>query len=492
MGIVINQSIKNTVITYIGFGIGAMNTLYLYVYFLGDTYYGLVSFILGVSNIIMPLMSFGAQNTLIKYANRYETDLEKSTFFTFLLALPLLFIIPFVFVGFVGYHQIASFFSTENAIVYDFIWQIPIIGICMGYFEIFYAWAKVHYHSVFGNFIKEVLIRLVISCLLLAVYFKWISAKEFMNWVMLVYFLAMIGMKIYAYRVQFPILKFSIPKNYKKIVAYSFIIILSGGIANMLLEIDKMMLNSYLKIENIAYYSVAIFIASVIAVPSRAMHQITHPITSKLMTESNLVALNELYKKTSITLQIIGGLLFLGIILNIEQLYLILPSGYEKGMKIVSIIGFSKYLDLILGNNNSIIFNSKYYKWILGIGILILIITVVLNSILIPIYGLNGAAVATLISITFYSYMKLFFVVKKMKLFPFTLQTIKSFGITAICFLGFYFWNFNFNPIINIILKSILITSSYLFMHYYFDISSDINAVMNQFVNYFRIKKSKI
>ena len=45
MGIVLNQSFKNTIITYIGFGIGAINTLYLYPVYLGATYYGLTNYI---------------------------------------------------------------------------------------------------------------------------------------------------------------------------------------------------------------------------------------------------------------------------------------------------------------------------------------------------------------------------------------------------------------------------------------------------------------
>ena len=55
MGIVLNQSFKNTIITYIGFGIGAINTLYLYPVFLGATYYALTNYILSAANVIMPL-----------------------------------------------------------------------------------------------------------------------------------------------------------------------------------------------------------------------------------------------------------------------------------------------------------------------------------------------------------------------------------------------------------------------------------------------------
>ena len=137
MGIVINQSIKNTVITYIGFAIGAINTLYMYVQFLGDTYYGLVGYILSSANILMPLMAFGVHNTLVKYFNDYNTEEEKSKFLTFVLFLPLVLVIPFSLIAYFGYHQIASILSKENTIVYDYVWQIPVIGLSMGYFEIF-------------------------------------------------------------------------------------------------------------------------------------------------------------------------------------------------------------------------------------------------------------------------------------------------------------------------------------------------------------------
>lgn len=487
MGIVLKQSLKNTVITYIGFAIGAANTLYMYVHFLGDTYYGLVGFILSAANIMMPLMAFGVHNTLVKYFNEYKTEEEKSTFLTFVLFLPLLLIIPFSLIGYFGYHQIAGLLSQKNPIVYDYIWQIPVIGLCMGYFEIFYAWVKVHLQSVLGNFIKEVFLRILVSISLFAVYFKWISPEEFVYSLMGIYFFSMLLMKIYAYKVRFPSLKFKIPANSKAIVTYSLFIILTGGIANLFLEIDKFMLNNYVKIENIAYYSVAIFIATVIAVPSRAMHQITYPITAKLMNENKHDELNDLYKKSSITLQIVGGLIFLGILVNINQLYLLLPPKYSGGVFVVFTIGLSKYFDLILGNNNAIIFNSKYYKTVLFLGVLLIILTILLNMIFIPLYGLEGTAFATMISITLYSLAKLLFVVKRMNLFPFTSKTIISFGILIGCFLGFYFWEFDFHPVINIILKSIAVLILYVGLSYKLNLSTDINLVIDKVLIKFKL-----
>jgi hypothetical protein len=84
-----------------------------------------------------------------------------------------------------------------------------------------------------------------------------------------------------------------------------------------------------------------------------------------------------------------------------------------------------------------------------------------------------------------YSLAKLLFVVFKMKLFPFTKYTIVSFVITLALFFGFYFWEFPFHPIINIGLKSGIISVLYLSLHYYFKVSSDINFVIRNTVEKF-------
>ena len=479
MGIVINQSIKNTIITYIGFVIGAANTLFMYPHFLGETYYGLTGYLLSSANVIMPLMAFGVHNTLIKFFTQYKTEKEKGQFLTFVLMLPFLFLLPMAVLGYLTYEQIANFLSRENPIIYDYVWQIPIIGLCMGYFEIFYAWVKVHMQSVFGSFVKEIVLRIFITIFLFAVYFKWISPLVFINALMLIYLASMLVMFAYAMKVKRIEFSFKLPNNSKSVFVYSFFIILSGSIANMLLDIDKNMIGQYIKIENIAYYSVAIFIATVISVPSRAMHQITYPITAKLMTEGKYDELNALYKKTSITLQIIGGLVFLGILVNINQLYLLLPQNYRGGIFVVFAIGLSKYFDLILGNNNAIIFNSKYYKAVLFLGLLLAFLAVSLNMIFIPMYGINGAAIATLISITLYSIAKLLFVVLKMKLYPFSNKTYLSFGIFVLFFFGFYYWDFPFHPIPNMLVKSVLVSALYVFVNYKLNLSAEFNQVVD-------------
>jgi O-antigen/teichoic acid export membrane protein len=486
MGIVLNQSLKNTIITYLGFGIGAMNTLYLYLIILGTTYYALTNYILSAANVIMPLFAIGMQNTLVKFYAQYETEEERSRFLSFTVLFPLFLCIPLGLVGLFFFDDIVFFVSKKNPLVKDFIWLIPFTGLCMAYFEIFYAWARVHMHSVFGNFIKEVGLRLFSMVALIGVYYKWISVIDFIYITAGIYFLAFLITMLYAFHIKKPHFQFGIPVNVKNILEYTFYIILSGSVANLLLDGDKIILNQYMKLENIAYYSVATYIALVISVPSRAMHQIVYPITARLMHENKHDELNALYKKTSINLQVVGGFVMLCIFVNINELYVLMPKEYAGGILVVFMIGISKYFDLILGNNNAIIFNTKYYRMVLFLGVALVLLTVGLNMLFIPLYGIMGSAFATLLSITLYSLAKLLFVVKRLDLYPFTNQTLYSLAITVVLFLSFYFWEFRFHPIINIGLKSALVTVLYVYVNYKLVVSVEINQVINNLLKKFK------
>jgi len=478
MGIVQSQSIKNTIITFLGFGIGAINALFLYTHFLGKLHYGIVATVLSGANIMMPLMAFGAQNTLIRFFSSYKEQKERDEFLTFMLFLPLALIIPLGLGFYIFYDDISHSWIRENPTLKPFFWLIPIIGLFMAYFELFYAWAKVHMQSVIGNFISEVLVRLTVMGLLIAVHFEWIAKDTFVYCVALAYFAQLIGMKLYAISVKMPVLRFAIPENIKEIIHYSVFIIVSGGVAVMLIDFDKVMIAKYLDVSQNALYSVAIFISTVIAVPSRAMTQIIAPITARLMVENKHDELNDLYKKSAINLQVIGGLIMILIFVNIKEMYQLIPKDYSGGILVVFLIGLSKFYDVLLGNNNSIIVNTKYYRTVLLFGIFTVMLMIILNAVFIPLYGIEGSAFATLVTVMIYNTIKLLFVVKKMDLYPFTNKTLESLGILAVCFLIFYFWDFPFHAIVNIGLKSILVTALYVFLNYKLQISEEVNNVI--------------
>lgn len=464
-----------------GFVFGAVNTLFLYTRFLPDEYFGLVTFILASGAILMPLMAFGVHNTLVRFYSNYEEG-EKDSFLTLMLLTPMLGTLPVAIIVFFFQGSLASLVSKVNTMVGDYLWYVVLVGLAMAYFEVFYAWCRVYLKSVFGNFMKEVFGRIGASILLIVFHFEMISLDTFFKLLVVLYILRTIIIMLYAFSLRKPKFSFQFPGNTREILYYSLLIILGGSAALILLEIDKVMLNQFISIENVAYYGVAVYIATVIIVPSRAMHQITYPMTAELLNSDDKTGLERLYQKSSLTLFIASGILFMLIILNLNDLYLLLPESYRTGFTIVFLIGLAKVFDSLLGNNNSILFNSKYYKTVLVFGICLAVLTIALNYIMIPELGMEGAALASFISIVLFNIAKVIFVKRKFGFSPFTQATYKVFGTLALLGVLFQFLQFPFHPILNIMLKSTMIVVMYLGILYRFNISEDISGVLSRWL----------
>jgi O-antigen/teichoic acid export membrane protein len=147
-------------------------------------------------------------------------------------------------------------------------------------------------------------------------------------------------------------------------------------------------------------------------------------------------------------------------------------------------ISISKLYDTALGSNNAILFNSDYYRMVLVLGVILVVLTVVLNMIFIPWLGIDGAGLATFLAVFAYNTIKLFFVYRKFKIFPFTQYTLKISVLILCCVLLFYFWDFPFHPFVNIGLKSVLITLLYTFIVYRFNYSDDISNQIKKYLSF--------
>ena len=493
MGIVFKQSLKNTLFIYLGFAFGGINTLFLYTRFLEDEYYGLVTFLLSTSNLLMPLIALGIHHTIIKYFSSYFTKLEKDSFLSSILFLPLLIAIPIAFLGNHFYQEIGDYLSVENPIIKDYTFVIYLIAVACAYFEIFYAWAKVQLQSVFGNIMKELWNRVVVMILLFAVYFELITKAEFIYYLTGAYFLRMLVMMFYAFKLYLPKFTFKRPSNFKEVLRFSGYIILAGSAGAIILDIDKFMIPGKETLAKAAYYSVAVFIGSFIEAPSRAMLNILQPLTSKTLNEENHKEVASLYKKSSINLLLISGFFFILINTNVKQLFDLLPVKYSGGIYVVFMISLLKLYNGFLGNNGAIINNSKFYKITLPISVSMALSVYFLNKLFYYTldFGTDGLALATLIVIFSANTFKLFFVKSKFSITPFTDKTLKMLIVIVLMYLSFnfwdfpirniYFWDFPIHPILNIALKCLIIVPVYLFLIFKMNISPELDNLLKKY-----------
>ncbi|SDG75677.1 oligosaccharide flippase family protein [Psychroflexus sediminis] len=475
MGIVAKQSIKNLISTYFGFGIGALNVLFLYPKFLSVEYYGLVTFLLSAGNLFWPFMALGVHNTIVKFYTSYHTKTDTDKLLNFALFMPLALGLLIGVAGFIFYDALLQYFEGENDLVQPYIWGIFVIAMATAYFEVFFAWVKVQFKSVFGTLMREVFHRLAITFLLIILYAELISVHLFIYLLIGVFILRTLVMLGYAFKLYLPKFSFQLPGRLKELMNYSLLIFIAGTVAVALFDLDKVMIEYFMPIENVSIYGIAIYIATVIAVPSKAMHQITNPITAKYLNHGESELLKDLYVRSSNTLFLISGFVFILIITNVHQLYEIIPEPYRIGVSIVFLISLVKLSDNVLGNNNSIIFNSKYYKTVLIAGVVLVGVAFLLNVWLIPIYGIYGAAYATFISFLAYNIFKLSFVRITFGIHPFNKRSLYIFLVITGLTLSFYFWDFTTEfALLNIVLKSILISILYFIISFKGALSKDL------------------
>ena len=287
---------------------------------------------------------------------------------------------------------------------------------------------------------------------------------------------------IYSFYINKPRISLSFKSDFKEVFKYCLLIFLSGAASSIILDIDKSMLSSILTVENVAYYSVAVFIAAVIEIPGRAMFQILSPVVADAINKNHFKKLEGLLKKSSTNLVLVASLFFLLINLNLNDFYEMLnQDGYSIGIPIVIIVSFGKLYSMSIGCVNNIISNSKYYYYTFWFSLFSSVLAVVLNIYLITDYGIVGAAYATLIVIIIMNSLKLYLIKVKFNIHPYSKDTAKIIVLSIIGFIIFSNLKLDFQPVLNIIIKSSLILILYTLSAYIFRLSDDVNIFIDKF-----------
>lgn len=461
MNMLTSQSTKNLASIMLGFGIGAVNTLVLYPYFFGAEKQGLVVFLLAVSNLLMPLIGFGVAQTIIKFHSSYKQE-DKQGFLSYIILLPFLVALPLGCVAIFFHDSIASLLSVENPIIASYTWVIFAIAFATAYFEVFYSWARVHFKSVLGNTLKEIYPRASIFILLLLFAVNTIDLDAFFYLLVGLYYLRLVLMIIIAFQIQPPKFNWQKPKNINELVRYSLYLVLAASAGSLIIDIDKSMLSQYLDISETAFYSVAIYTATLIEVPGRALFQILNPLVAKAINENDKPQVARLYKDSSINLLLLAGWFFLLVNGSIESLFMLLEDkGYGNAVWVVLMISFAKLVSMSSGASNTMLINSNKYSVALLLTICMAVFVVIGNYVFIPKFGINGAAATTLVLVVVFTFLRMGYVYYYFGTQPFSRSTLIAFVLIGVLYACLSYIDIAIHPMWSILLKSVLITLVY-------------------------------
>ena len=181
---------------------------------------------------------------------------------------------------------------------------------------------------------------------------------------------------------------------------------------------------TYLGLAETGIYTTAFYIGMIIEIPRRAISQISIPFISENINNKRYDKIEKNYKDVSLHQMIIGALFLLLIIVNLDDIYSLIPNSenFISGKNVVLIIGISKLIQMSFSYNSELISLSKYYKFTVITVFILAFFTISLNIILIPELGMIGAAYSSLISILIFNIVKFMFIKKKMNLSHFLLS----------------------------------------------------------------------
>jgi len=487
MGIVARQGIFSGINIALGFFIGAVSTLVLVpLIFFNSTEnkesWGIINLIVVYGTIFSQVLNFGSAPYIVRAVPALKTEKKEKyiPFFTwvFPLAGSVLFGI-FLLFGNEWFFKTTS--ETPISEVSFFSGLIFLIFICMNLTRSLSGIAVSRYQTSLVAFVSELFIRILNISSMLLYYYKILDLHWFFIFYSFGFVLQFLMMFILCGHIK--LLPISIPDSSRIKEAFRFgcYSVFDSAAAIFINRLDIIMIAAMMGVVEIIYYNLAFFMATVIVLPFRALSNISASVVSDSYHRNDWKNIETLYQKNSLNQFLAGGYIFIGIWTCIDNVLQTQPAEFEVAKYCFLFLGISKLFDGFTSINGVVLQVTKYYVMNFVFNFSLLLLAFITNLILIPDYGITGAAIATASCIFIINVLKSFYLYKKFKLHPFHPNTL----IALICFsiplvLGIFLPDVTESPVINILYKGTVISVVFGLLVYFTKASEEINILIDR------------
>ena len=484
MGIVREQSVKNSISFYIGMAVGAINTVIIYPNVFKDNpeYFGLIQILLAYAIVISTFTTFGIPKIFLRF---FPAIKDKGQLYFLSLITP---IIGFLLATllYVLFKEEIFYFLNATVLLKNNFFYIIFLVFFIGFYEVLTSISRSFLHSALPVFLNEVFLKIYSMSTLLLHWFGFLDFSTFLKIYFLGYFLKFaIIFIIQFFNNQFS-LSFTLKDlQLKRMLSYGLYVLIGGAAMIIVTRLDLMMIGALLDLQQVAFYTVAFFIGNAIMVPGKSIVAISTPLIAKAWENQDFSEIQNLYSKSSINQLIIGGIFFLCVWINIDAVFDLLPEKFRAGKWVVFYIGLSQLFNISTGVNGAIIMNSKYYRYDLYTSIFLVFLTIITNFFLIQKYGINGAAMATAISVFLFHFTRVILLKIKMNMHPFSYKTIYTIILLILIYFLLIFLPNTGYALFDIFWKSLVALLIFGPLVLYFNLSDDISLMMKDFKNRF-------
>ncbi len=485
LGIIKKQTFQGSFYSYLGVGLGFIISGILFPNLLSHDEIGLLRILVSYSTLFAQFALFGVNTVTVKLFPVYRDEDKKHHGFLGLALLISLAGFLLTSVIYLSLHDLVVDNAKEkSALFVEFYYYVIPMMFFTVLFGIFDTYYRVLYNAVKGIVYKEVIQRLLIILAVTLYFFRLIDFRALVilytiaivSPAVLLMF-ALIKDKIFFLKPDFSFISKNMARRMADVAFFGIITSYSGVVV---MNVDLIMVDHYLGLGATGIYAITFFFGTLILVPLRTMGKISSVVISDAWENNDRETILDIYKKSSLTLSVIGFLIFLGIWGNIDNIFKIIGEDFEPGRYVILFVALANITDVLLGVSPHIIINSPNYRWFSFLLIFFAAMVVLFNFIFIPVFGIVGAAFASFVAKFLYNASKYAFLYRKYSFSPFSAKHIYLFVIS-----GFTWFISSLIPdlsnfVFDIIIRSFVIVVIFLPLVYKFKISEDINLALSE------------
>lgn len=504
MGIVARQSIKGTIATYIGVVVGIVTTFFIQTKALQPEQIGLVDILLQCSLLFSGLAQLGTNSSAMRYYPFFKDEQHRDHgFFGWTLLVPLIGFSFFLLAFFLFKGAIVDFFTKDSAVGADLFakyvnFVIP-LAFFMLYISVFETNSNLLLRIVVPKFVREVGLRVGTLAIYLLYFYKVFDFDG-----VIISFCVLYGVATLinvGYLLSLKRVSFKIERNYLKaelkrdFLFYTLFMITAALAGNVIPMLSKFFVAGNAGFRLAGVFTIATNIAAVVEMPYRSLGAISRPHISEAMAKQDVKQADALCKSVALHQFIAGTFVFFLIWTNIDFIFDLLPNGdiYRVGKWAVLLLSLSRLVYSTFAVTTTVLSYSKYYYYSLVFTILLAVMSIGLNTWLVPKWDINGGALANVVSYLIYFVLLLVFIKWKIGVNPLSLKLLPVAAIVLALFGLNWLWTVALTPwfaglfgkpvfglLIDAALKSVLFLALGIAAIYMLKVSQSVNDLVGK------------
>ena len=378
-------------------------------------------------------------------------------FFGWTLLVPLVGFTLFLLAFFCFKGAIVNFFTKDAAAGADLFakyvnFVIP-LAFFMLYLSVFETNSNLLLRIVLPKFVREVGLRVGTLAIYLLYYYKVIDFDGVIVSFCVLYGLAtlvnvvyLLSLKRVSFKIEWDHIK---PQLKRDFLFYTLFMLTAALAGNAIPMLSKFFVAGKTGFHLAGVFTIATNIAALVEMPYRSLGAISRPHISDAMAKQDVKQADALCKSVALHQFIAGTFVFFLIWINIDFIFDLLPNGdiYRLGKWAVLMLSLSRLMYSTLSVTSTALGYSKYYYYSLIFIVLLSVMSIALNTWLVPKWDINGGALAQMLSYLIYFILLIAFIKWKVGVMPLSKKQLPVAVVIFALFALNWLWTSTLTPL---------------------------------------------